>query len=126
MSFGQLRKELLAELVIIRSANWEVLGPETRTALKQSVKLLRHNPLRSVYIYGGLIVLGLGLRVYHSIVEDKGYEFYKKHPIWIAVFAVLIGVPIVILVIKFLAWKYAERENPYRLNLTAGRKDHAV
>jgi len=115
-SLPQLKKEFLDELAKIRDENWDILGPDTRAAWKQSVKLLKHNPFRSLYVYAALIVIGLGLRFYHSIVEDKGYEFYRKHPIWIAVFAVLIGVLALILVIKFLAWKYSLCENPYQSN----------
>ena len=117
-SFPQLKKELLAELVTIRDESWDILSPDARTALKQSVKSLRHNPFMSLYIYAALIVIGLGLRFYHSIVEDKGYKFYRNHPVWIAAFALLIGVPALILVIKFLTWKYAVRENPYQLDQT--------
>ena len=117
-SFPQLKKELLAELVKIQVENRDILNPDTRTVLKQSVKSLRLNPFMSLYIYAALIVIGLGLRFYHSIVEDKGYKFYRNHPVWIAVFVLLIGVPALILVIKFLTWKYAVRENPYQLNQT--------
>ena len=117
-SFPQFKKELLAELAKIKVENRDILSPDTRTVLKQSVKSLRHNPLTSLYIYAALIVIGLGLRFYHSIVEDKGYKFYRNHPVWIAVFVILIGVPALILVIKFLTWKYAVHENPYQLNQT--------
>lgn len=117
-SWPQVKKDLLAELAKIKDEQWDILGSDTRKALRQSIKSLKQNPLTSIYMYVALIVIGLGLRFYHSIVEDKGYEFYKKHPIWIAVFAVLIGVPALILLIKFLAWKYAVRENPYQSNLT--------
>jgi protein-tyrosine-phosphatase len=117
-SLTQFKKEFLDELAKIRDENWDILGQDTRAAWKQSVKLLKHKPLRSLYVYGALIVIGLGLRFYHSIVEDKGYEFYRKHPIWIVVFAIIIGLPALILAIKFLVWKYSMRENPYQSNLS--------
>jgi hypothetical protein len=104
---SQIKKELLAELAKIKNENWDTLSPETGTAFKQSVKILKHKPFTSIYVYTGLIVFGLGLRFYHSIIEEKGYKFYRENPIWIAVFAVVIGVPALILVIKFLIWKYA-------------------
>lgn len=113
----QAKKELLAELAKIKDENWDNLGPGTKASFKQSVKLLKQNPLRTLYVYAALIVIGLGLRLYHSIVEDKGYKFYRDHPIWIAVFAILIGVPGLILVIKYLAWKYSMHGNPYQPNL---------
>ncbi len=113
---SQIKKEILAELAKIKNENWDTFSPETRTAFKQSVRILKHNPLTSIYIYAGLIVFGMGLRFYHSIIEEKGYKFYKENPIWIAVFAVVIGVPALILVIKFLIWKYATSENPYHSN----------
>jgi uncharacterized membrane protein len=115
-SLPQIKKELLAELVKIRDENSDILNPDTATALKQSIKLLKYNPLGSIYFYAALIVIGLGLRLYHSIIENKGYKFYKEHPIWIVVFAVIIGIPSLILLIKFLTWKYSFRENPYKLN----------
>jgi len=110
----RLKNEFLAELAKIRGENWNILGRDTKAAWKQSVKLLKHNPLRSLYGYAAVIVVGLGLRFYHSIVEDKGYKFYREHPIWIVVFAIVIGLPALILVIKFLVWKYSMRENPYK------------
>ena len=116
-SLRQARKGLLAGLVKIKQEKWDMLGGDTRAALRQSIKLVKQNPLTSIYIYGALIILGLGLRLYHSIVEDKGYEFYRKHPVWIAVFAVLIGVPLLILVIKFVAWKCRVREKSWQSNL---------
>lgn len=117
-SLSQIKKELLAELAKIKKENWNTLSQQTRTAFKQSVKILKHNPFTSIYVCAALIVFGLGLRFYHSIIEEKGYKFYKENPIWIAVFAVIIGVPVLILVIKFLIWKYSTRENPYQSNLT--------
>ncbi len=117
-SFAQLKKEFLAELANIKKENWNTLSYNTRTKLKESIKCLRHNPFMSVYAYAALFFFGIGLKFYQSIVEDKGYEFYKKHPIWIVVFAVIIGVPALILLIKFLGWRYSLRANPYRSNLT--------
>ena len=115
-SLRQIKKEVLAELAKIRDENWDPLSPETRTAFKQFVKILKYNPLTSIYVYVALIVFGLGFRFYHSIIEEKGYKFYRENPIWIAVFVLIIGVPALILVIKFLAWKYSTRENPYQSN----------
>jgi len=117
-SLSQIKKELLAELAKIKDESWDTLSPETRTAFKQSVKILKHNPFTSIYVYLGLIVFGLELRFYHSIIGEKGYKFYRENPVWIAVFVVIIGVPALILLIKFLAWKYSTRENPYQSNLT--------
>jgi hypothetical protein len=117
-SLRQAKEELLAGLVKIKKEKCDMLSGDTRTALRQSIKSVKQNPLTSIYLYGALIILGLGLRLYHSIVEDKGYEFYRKHPVWIAVFAVLIGVPALILVIKFVAWKYGVREKLWQSNLT--------
>ncbi|MHC4641925.1 MAG: hypothetical protein ACYS32_09795, partial [Planctomycetota bacterium] len=110
------KKELLAELAKIKGESWNILSPETRTAFKQSVKILKYKPFTSIYVYAAIIVFGLGLRFYHSIIEEKGYKFYRDNPIWIAVFALIIGVPALILLIKFLIWKYATRENPYQYN----------
>ena len=112
-SLLQFKKDFLDELAKIRDERWDILGPETKALWEQSVKLLKHNPLRSLYIYAALIVVGLGLRFYHSIVEDKGYEFYRKHPVWIVVFVVIIGLPALILAIKFMAWRYSMREDAY-------------
>lgn len=117
-SLSQIKKELLAELAKIKDESWNIMSTETRTAFKQSVKILKHNPFTSIYVYAALIIFGLGLRFYHSIIGEKGYKFYRENPIWIAVFAVIIGVPALILVIKFLAWKYSTRENPYQPYLT--------
>lgn len=117
-SLSQVKKELLAELAKLKNESWHTLSPETRTAFKQSVKILKHNPFTSIYVYAALIVFGLGLRFYHSIIEEKGYKFYRENPIWIAVFVLIIGVPALILVIRFLAWKYSTRENPYQSNQT--------
>ena len=117
-SLPQLKKDFLDELAKIRGENWNILGPNTKAIWEQSVKLLKHNTFRSLYVYAALIVIGLGLRFYHSIVEDKGYEFYRKHPIWIVVFAIIIGLPALILAIKFLIWKYSICDNPYQSNLS--------
>jgi len=115
-SLRQIKKELIAELAKIKKERWNILSPETKTAFKQSVKILKHNPFTSIYACAALIVFGLGLRFYHSIFEEKGYKFYKENPIWIAVFALIVGVPALILVIKFLAWKYSVRDNPYQFD----------
>jgi hypothetical protein len=117
-SLSQMKKEFRAELAKIKDENWDILGPDTKTAFKQSVKILKYNPLTSICVYAALIIFGLGLRFYHSIIEEKGYKFYRDNPIWIAVFVLIIGVPALILVIKFLAWKYSTCENPYRFNQT--------
>jgi len=109
-SLSQIKKELLAELAKIKDESWNTLSTETRAAFKQSVKILKHNPFTSIYVYAALIVFGLGLRFYHSIIGEKGYKFYRENPIWIAVFIVIIGVPALILVIKFLIWKYYTHE----------------
>jgi hypothetical protein len=120
-SFAQTKDDLLAELAKIRDESWHMLSPDTRTVLKQSIKLLKRNPFMSLYVYAILILIGLGLRLYHSIVQNKGYKFYKEHPVWLAVFVVLIGVPALILLVKFLRWKYAPRQNPYQSNLKDNR-----
>lgn len=121
-SLPQLKNYFLDELAKIRRESWNILGPDTKAVWEQSVKSLKHNPFTSLYVYAALIVIGLALRLYHSIVENKGYEFYRKHPIWIVVFAVIIGVPVLILVVKFVAWKYSMRENPY--NLTTAKSSN--
>ncbi len=120
INLRQAQQELLAGLVKIKQEKWDMLGGDTRAALRKSIKSVKQNPFTSIYIYWALIVLGLGLRLYHSIIEDKGYEFYRKHPVWIAVFVVLIGVPLLILVIKFVAWKYGVREKSWQSNLADG------
>ncbi|HUU15773.1 MAG TPA: hypothetical protein VMW72_01375 [Sedimentisphaerales bacterium] len=117
-SFFQYKKEFLDEVVKIKDENWNILSQGTRVAWKQSVKLLKHNPLRSLYVYAALFVFGIGLRFYHSIAEDKSYKFYRKHPIWIIVFVLIIGLPALILAIKFLVWKNSMRENLYQSNLS--------
>jgi len=110
----QLKKDFLDELVKIRSESWNILNQDTRAAWKKSVKALKYNPFRSIYIYAAILAIGLGLRFYFSIVEDKGYRFYNKHPVWIVFFAVIIGLPVLILTVKFLIWKYSTRENPHQ------------
>jgi len=120
-SFPQIKGEYLAELTKIKKENWTVLGPETQKTLRQSIKLLKQNPNRLIYISVVVFVIGLGLGLYNSIVKNRGYEFYKKNPIWTAVLAVIIGVPAAILVIKFLIWKYGMKENPYQPNLMEER-----
>jgi hypothetical protein len=112
----QIKKEILAELDKIKHENSDTFSPETKTTFKQSVKILKHNPFISIYGCAALLVFGLGLRFYHSIVEEKGYKFYRENPIWIAVFVLIIGVPAMILLIKFLIWKYSGNGNPYRFN----------
>lgn len=117
-NFEQTKKELLTELAKIRDENQTTLNSEARTTLKQCTKVLRHNPLRSFYIYAAIFFIGLGLGIYNSIVKNKGYKFYKNNPVWIVIFAIIIGVPALILVIKFLSWKYSVCENPYQSNPT--------
>ncbi len=109
-SLRQTKKEFLAELKIIQQEHWNILSHDTKTAWKQSVKFLKHNPYMSIYCPVALIAIGLGFRFYHSIVEDKGYEFYIKHPVWIVVFALIIGLPALILAIKYVVWKYSVAE----------------
>ena len=111
-SMYQFKKELRAELVKIRNESWDILRPETKTALKESIKSLKDNSIITVCVGGVVLLGGLALRFYHSIVQEKGYEFYKEHPAWLLAFAILIGVPCVILVIKFIAWKNSFREKP--------------
>ncbi|MHC4213982.1 MAG: hypothetical protein ACYSWP_11470, partial [Planctomycetota bacterium] len=104
-----------AELVKIRDQQWDTLRPETKTALNESVKSiksLKDNSIITVCVCAVVLVIGLALRFYHSIVQEKGYEFYKEHPAWLLAFAILIGVPGLILVIKFIAWRSSFREKP--------------
>jgi hypothetical protein len=116
-SFSQAKNECLAELIKIKNEKLSILNPETQKKLKQSIKLLKSKPFTSVYIYITLLVIGLALRFYHSIVQNKGYKFYKENPVWIVVFILIIGVPAVVLAIKFLMRKFGTKENPYQLNL---------
>jgi hypothetical protein len=107
----QFKKDFLYELMKIKNENWEILSLDTRAAWKQSVKLLKDNPFRSLYIRAALFVSCIALSFYSSIVKDKGYKFYKKNPVWIIVFVIIIGLPALILAIKFLLWKYSIRTN---------------
>ena len=115
----QYKQEFLNELVKIKSENWNVLSQDTRETWKQSVKLLKHNPFRSLYISAAVFIFGIALSFYNSIVKNKGYEFYKKHPVWIIVFVLIIGLPAIILSIKLLLWKYSIHKN-HNLSRAAG------
>jgi hypothetical protein len=113
-SGSEIKKTFLAELLQIRDQHWVDLRQDTRLLLKQSLRTIKHNPFMSIYVGVALIVVGLALRFYHSIVKEKGYEFYIKHPLWIVVFILLIGVPAMILLIKIFTWKRSICENPYQ------------
>jgi len=120
-SIPKVVKKCLTELIKIKGESWINLGPETRKTLRQSIKLLNQNPDRLIYVSVAIFVIGLGLGLYNSIVQNRGHEFYKENPVWIVIFTLIVGVPAVILVVKFLMWKFYKKENSYQRNLTGGR-----
>ena len=118
-----MKKEFLDELYKIKKQNWNILNQQAKEEWKKSVQLLKQNPFRSLYLLTALFALSLGLKFYSSIIEDKGYEFYKKHPIWIIIIAIIIGVPILILIMKFLSGKYSIGNNTYNQSTTKSSND---